>query len=74
MQQAEVSPVEYSSRLYYNKRLINKNAFQLKSHLPLADRKSNTIWPWNDVDLGMTLMPFMTLTSDKSNQAKLLSW
>ena len=36
----------------------NKNAFQLKAHLPLADRKSNTYnstldwpWPWDDLDL-----------------------
>ena len=36
----------------------NKNAFQSKPHLPLADRKSNTYnftlewpWPWYDCDL-----------------------
>ena len=38
--------------------LSNKNAFQSKAHLPLADRKSNTYnltlqwpWPWYDLDL-----------------------
>ena len=41
---------------------INKNAFQSKAHLPLADRKSKTYnltfkWPWP----GMTLTSFMTL-------------
>ena len=37
----------------------NKNAFQSKAHLPLANRKSNTYnlalewpWPWYDLDLG----------------------
>ena len=36
----------------------NKNVFQSKAHLPLADRKSNTFnltlewpWPWDDLDL-----------------------
>ena len=40
------------------KLIINKNALQLKAHLPLADRKSNTSnltlywpWPWYDLDL-----------------------
>ena len=32
-----------------------------------------TIWPWNNLDLGMTLTSFVTLTSDKSNQVKLMS-
>ena len=29
-----------------------------------------TIWPWSDLDFGMTLTLFMTLASDKSNQVK----
>ena len=37
---------------------FNKNAFQSKAHLPLANKKSNTYnvtlewpWPWYDLDL-----------------------
>ena len=39
--------------LYYSeaRNITNKNAFQSKAHLPLADRKSNTY----NLTLGMTL-------------------
>ena len=37
------------------------------SRLPI-ESQTLTIWPWNDLDLGMTL------TSNKSNQIKLMSW
>ena len=48
--------------------VVNKNAFQSKDHLWLANRKSNTYnFTWTDLDLGMTLTSFITLTSDKSN-------
>ena len=40
----------------------------------LIESQTLTIWPWAwPNDLGMTLTSFMTLTSDKSNQVKLMS-
>ena len=36
------------------------------SHL-LIESQTPTIWPWNDLDLGVTFTSFMTLTSDKLN-------
>ena len=33
------------------------------SRLPI-ESQTLTIWPWNDLDLGMTLISFITLTSD----------
>ena len=39
----------------------------------LIESQTLTIWPCNDLDLGMTFTLFMTLTSDKSNQVKLMS-
>ena len=53
--------------------------YKLTRRLPLSRRPTSrlliesqtlTIWPGNDLDLGMTLTSFMTLTSDKSNQVK----
>ena len=46
----------------------NKNAFQSKAtfRLPI-ESQTLKIWPWNDLDLGMTL------TSDKLSQVKLMS-
>ena len=42
--------------LWSSKQKTNKNAFQSKAYLPLANRKSNTYnLTWNDLDLGMTL-------------------
>ena len=48
---------------------LNKNAFQSKAHLPLVNRK----WKQLQFDLGVTLTSFMTLTSHKLNQVKLMS-
>ena len=42
------------------------------SHL-LIESQTLTISPWNDLDLGVTLTSFMTSTSDKFNQIKLIS-
>ena len=42
------------------------------SHL-LIESQTLTILPWNDLDLGVTLTSFMTLTWDKWNQVKLMS-
>ena len=33
----------------------------------LIESQTLTIWPWNDLDLGVTLTSFMTLTSEKWN-------
>ena len=39
----------------------------------LTESWTLTIWPWTDLDLAMTMASFMTLTSDKLNQVKLMS-
>ena len=36
----------------------------------LIESQTLTIWPWNDLDLGVTLTSFVTLTPEKSIQAK----
>ena len=52
------STLTLSERWSYRNPYCNKNAFQLKIHLPLANRKSNTYnltlewpWPWYDLEL-----------------------
>ena len=44
---------------------LTKNAFQSKAHLPLTDRKSNTIWPCNDLDLIYDLEKIIILDTNK---------
>ena len=62
------------TKCFSNSHNNNKNAFQSKANLPLADRKSNTYnLTLDDLDLDITLTIFMTLTSDKSSQVKLMS-
>ena len=39
----------------------------------LIESQTLAIWSYNDLDLGLTLTLFMTLTSYKSNQVKLMS-
>ena len=42
------------------------------SHLPI-EIQVLTIWPWNDLDIGIILTSFIYLTLYKSNQVKLMS-